>query len=125
MIGRAAGSVLDWYGSRRRRQLDESWRDPAGVQERALRRLTATARDTEFGLAHGFRGVRSVAEYQARVPVRDYVLTYERNERRRSLLADLAVGVVAGFGAESYVLALEGLVGWLRPRGDAPPVVQV
>ena len=55
MIGRAAGSVLDWYGSRRRRQLEAIWRDPAGVQERALRRLTATARDTEFGLAHGFR----------------------------------------------------------------------
>jgi hypothetical protein len=72
VIGRAAGSVLDWYVGRRRRQLEEIWRDPAGVQERALRRLTATARDTEFGLAHGFRGVRSVAEYQARVPVRDY-----------------------------------------------------
>ncbi|HUP34705.1 MAG TPA: GH3 auxin-responsive promoter family protein [Candidatus Limnocylindria bacterium] len=72
MIGRAAGSVLDWYGSRRRRQLEEVWRDPVAVQERALRRLTATARDTEFGLAHGFRGIRSVTEYQARVPVRDY-----------------------------------------------------
>lgn len=31
-------------------------------------------------------------------------------ERRRSLLADLAVGVVTGFGAESYRLGLEGLV---------------
>ncbi|OGT92501.1 MAG: type II 3-dehydroquinate dehydratase [Gemmatimonadetes bacterium GWC2_71_9] len=37
--------------------------------------------------------------------------------RRRSLLADLAVGVVAGFGADSYVLALEALVAWLRLRG--------
>ena len=37
--------------------------------------------------------------------------------RRRSLLADLAVGVVAGFGADSYVLALEALVAWLRRRG--------
>lgn len=43
-------------------------------------------------------------------------------ERRRSLLADLAVGVVAGFGADSYLLALEGLVAWLR-RPDAPPPV--
>lgn len=34
-------------------------------------------------------------------------------ERRRSLLADLAVGVVTGFGAESYRLGLEGLVGHL------------
>jgi len=46
-------------------------------------------------------------------------------ERRRSLLADLAVGVVAGFGAESYLLALEGLVEWLRPRGDAAAAVRV
>ena len=46
-------------------------------------------------------------------------------ERRRSLLADLAVGVVAGFGAESYLLALDGLVAWLRSPGGASPVVQV
>jgi 3-dehydroquinate dehydratase II len=37
-------------------------------------------------------------------------------ERRRSLLADVAVGVVAGFGAESYRLGLEGLVGYLASR---------
>ena len=72
MMGRLAGAVIDWYGGRRRRQLEEIWRDPAGVQERALQRLIATARDTEFGLEHGFRGIGSVAEYQTRVPVRDY-----------------------------------------------------
>ena len=37
-------------------------------------------------------------------------------ERRRSLLADLAVGVVTGFGADSYRLGLEGLVGRLQSR---------
>lgn len=37
-------------------------------------------------------------------------------ERRRSLLADLAVGVVTGFGAESYRLGLEGLVAHLGAR---------
>lgn len=47
-------------------------------------------------------------------------------ERRRSLLADLAVGVVAGFGADSYVLALEALTGWLRrAAGGASGVVRV
>jgi 3-dehydroquinate dehydratase II len=35
-------------------------------------------------------------------------------ERRQSVLADLAVGLVSGFGAQSYVLALHGLVGRLR-----------
>jgi 3-dehydroquinate dehydratase-2 len=37
-------------------------------------------------------------------------------ERRRSLLADLAVGVVMGFGADSYRLGLEGLVSHLSSR---------
>jgi 3-dehydroquinate dehydratase-2 len=37
-------------------------------------------------------------------------------ERRRSVLADVAVGVVAGFGADSYRLGLEGLVGFLASR---------
>jgi 3-dehydroquinate dehydratase-2 len=34
--------------------------------------------------------------------------------RRRSLLADVAVGTIAGFGAESYRLGLRGLVRTLR-----------
>ncbi len=35
-------------------------------------------------------------------------------ERRHSVLADLAVGMVTGFGAQSYVLALHALVDRLR-----------
>lgn len=38
-------------------------------------------------------------------------------ERHHSVLADLAVGVVTGFGAESYRLGLEGLVGYISRRG--------
>lgn len=34
--------------------------------------------------------------------------------RHHSVMADLAVGVVAGFGAESYRLALQALAGYLR-----------
>ena len=34
--------------------------------------------------------------------------------RQHSMIADLAVGLVAGFGAQSYLLALEALVGRLR-----------
>ncbi len=39
-------------------------------------------------------------------------------ERRRSLLADLAVGIVAGFGAQSYLLGLDALVGYLTRRAS-------
>ena len=37
-------------------------------------------------------------------------------ERRHSRLADLALGVVAGFGAEGYLLALSGLLRRLGER---------
>ena len=35
-------------------------------------------------------------------------------ERRHSVIADLAVGLITGFGAQSYLLALQALVGHLR-----------
>lgn len=37
-------------------------------------------------------------------------------ERRRSLLADLAVGVITGFGADSYRLGLDALARYLDRR---------
>ncbi|HEY1119037.1 MAG TPA: type II 3-dehydroquinate dehydratase [Acidimicrobiales bacterium] len=38
--------------------------------------------------------------------------------RHRSVLAAVCVGVVAGFGADSYLLALDGLLGHVERRGD-------
>ena len=72
MIARSVASGLDWYASRRRRRLESLWQRPADVQEVALRSLLWSAADTEFGLAHGFRSIRTVAQYQERVPVREY-----------------------------------------------------
>jgi len=72
MIARAAAPLLDWYARRRRREMARVSRAAASVQEATLRRLVAAARDTEFGLAHGFGTIRSVAEYQERVPIREY-----------------------------------------------------
>lgn len=40
--------------------------------------------------------------------------------RHQSLLSDVAVGVVAGFGAASYELGLEALVGHLRKAHGRP-----
>jgi 3-dehydroquinate dehydratase II len=41
-------------------------------------------------------------------------------ERRVSLLADLAVGVVAGFGARSYLLGLDALLAHVSDGGRRP-----
>ncbi|HEX6612986.1 MAG TPA: type II 3-dehydroquinate dehydratase, partial [Rhodanobacteraceae bacterium] len=40
--------------------------------------------------------------------------------RRHSYLSDLAVGVIAGFGAESYHHALEAAMSRLRPPASNP-----
>ncbi len=45
-------------------------------------------------------------------------------ERRKSLLSDLALGIVSGFGPASYLLALDGLLGLLQARSQRP-VTQV
>ena len=39
-------------------------------------------------------------------------------ERHRSVLADMAIGVVTGFGADSYRLGLEGVVHYLASRHE-------
>ena len=70
-------------------------------------------------LTHGSLALRD-AFLAVRVPFVEVHLTniFAREpERRRSVLADLAVGVVAGFGPDSYVLGLEALVRRLRHDG--------
>jgi hypothetical protein len=73
MMAGVGGTVLDWAAARRRRRLERVSREAIAVQEATLRRLVSTARDTEFGLAHGFSRIRTVADYQTRVPLRDYL----------------------------------------------------
>ncbi len=41
--------------------------------------------------------------------------------RHRSFTAPACIGQIAGFGADSYLLALEGLVGYLRRTRTAGP----
>ena len=73
MIAEVGGPILDWAAARRRRRLERVSREAIAVQEATLLRLVTAARDTEFGLAHGFSRIRTVAEYQTRVRLRDYL----------------------------------------------------
>ena len=47
-------------------------RHPRRVQSAMLRRYLARNAETVFGREHGFASIRSIEEYRARVPVRDY-----------------------------------------------------
>jgi acyl-CoA synthetase (AMP-forming)/AMP-acid ligase II len=70
LVRRFADVAVGQYAIRRVRQLDH--RSCASAQEQALLRLVRYAQDTRFGRDHDFAGVRSVADYQRRVPLRDY-----------------------------------------------------
>jgi 3-dehydroquinate dehydratase-2 len=75
------------------------------------------------GFAHGAL-VNAAAYTHTSIAVRDALLAVQipfvevhlsnifarETERRHSLLADIAIGVVAGFGANSYLLGLDALL---------------
>ena len=65
-----ATPLLRLWARRRLRRL--SAMDPAAVQQAELLKLVRTAAQTRFGRTHGFAQIRTVADYQAAVPVRDY-----------------------------------------------------
>ncbi len=107
----ALGCALAWM------QTNDEGALIAGVH--ALRGAAAGALINAAAFTHTSVALRD-AVLAAQVPFVEVHLTniHAREPvRRRSLLSDLAVGVVAGFGAESYVLGLEGLVAWLRRAG--------
>ncbi len=56
---------------------------PAEVQREQLRRLVGKGAVTAFGREHGLGGVKSLEEFQARVPVRDYEEFFPYIERAR------------------------------------------
>ncbi len=51
--------------------------DPVEAQQATLRKLLTRARDTRFGRDHGFAAIRTVAEFQGRVPLRRYEAFWE------------------------------------------------
>jgi len=62
--------LLRLYANRRLRRLQSL--DPVETQRRQLLRLVAVARNTRFGQDHGFEQIRTVADFQAAVPLRRY-----------------------------------------------------
>jgi hypothetical protein len=70
VVRRMADAGLVRYAHRRATALDQI--DVPATQERTLLGLVRRARGTRFGRDHRFDEIRTVAEYQAAVPVRTY-----------------------------------------------------
>jgi hypothetical protein len=81
VIARGAAWMLDRFVEHRRRVWERVTRDAIAEQERALLSLVERAGQTRFGREHDLAGVESIASYQARVPLREYLDFKPRLER--------------------------------------------
>src|SRR5262245_15708129 len=70
LVRKAADAAFVQMAHRRVARLDRM--DVGKAQSATLMRLVHTAKDTRFGRDHGFDTIRSVADYQDRVPIREY-----------------------------------------------------
>jgi 3-dehydroquinate dehydratase II len=105
---RAQGADLEWFQTNHEGALVDAVQGLRGRADGAL--INAAA------LTHSSLALRD-AVLAVRVPFVELHLSniFAREpERRHSVIADLAIGLVAGFGAQSYLLALQALVGRLR-----------
>ena len=76
LVRRAVDALFGQYARRRVRRLDR--RPAARVQHETLLRLVRHAAGTRFGRDHDFDAVRSVADFQQRVPLRHYEQFWEQ-----------------------------------------------
>jgi 3-dehydroquinate dehydratase II len=105
---RVHGVELEWFQTNHEGALVDAVQGLRGRVDGAL--INAAA------LTHSSLALRD-ALLAVRVPFVELHLSniFAREpERRHSMIADLALGMVTGFGAQSYVLALEALMGRLR-----------
>jgi len=75
-VRRTGDYAFRQYARHRAMKLDRQ--SPSDVQHNALLTLVHKARNTRFGTEHKFDQVRTIADYQARVPLRDYEAFWKR-----------------------------------------------
>jgi len=105
---RTHGADIEWFQTNHEGQLVDAVQGLRGRVDGAL--VNAAA------LTHSSLALRD-AMLAVRVPFVELHLSnlFAREpERRHSVIADLAIGLITGFGAQSYLLGLQALVGRLR-----------
>jgi 3-dehydroquinate dehydratase II len=111
MVRKAAADLdveVDWFQTNHEGEMVDAVQRLSGRADGAL--VNAAA------LTHASLALRD-ALLAVRVPFVELHLSniFARElERRHSVIADLALGMITGFGAHSYTLALQALVGRLR-----------
>jgi len=102
------GAQIDWFQTNHEGEMVDAVQKLPGRADGAL--INAAA------LTHSSLALRD-ALLAVQIPFVELHLSniFAREpERRHSVIADLALGMITGFGAQSYLLALQALMGRLR-----------
>jgi hypothetical protein len=99
--------LVTWPVKRQLRRFETATQQPREVQEALLHRILAAHADTDFGRDHGFRDIRTPADFRRRVPVirYEYLEPYLARVRRGELRALLAEPCVHMFAMTSGTTA--------------------
>jgi hypothetical protein len=65
-------SLVKWLNTRRINQIELFKRVPSEIQEKTLKNLLTKAAPTEWGKKYDYASVKSIREYQSRVPLQTY-----------------------------------------------------
>jgi|TARA_R110002126_G_C10490437_1_gene503695 hypothetical protein len=76
-------SIISWFLKKRIHQMELFLKYPNDVQDELLLRLVATAKKTEFGVAHQFSAIKSYHDFTKLVPIQKYETTEPLIERCR------------------------------------------
>lgn len=65
-------SIVGWLNTKRLHQIDLFRRFPFEVQEETLLKLVDRAKSTQIGLEYDFESIKSIEDFQSKVPIVDY-----------------------------------------------------
>jgi hypothetical protein len=74
-------SILTWVMKKRIHQIELFMKYPHDVQDELFKKLTQTARNTEFGKKYEFQTIEKLKQFQERVPIHTYESTFPYIER--------------------------------------------
>ncbi len=74
-------SIATWMIKKRIHQIDLFRKYPHEVQEELFHSLIDTAKNTDWGKTHGFKDIKTVKDFQERVPVSTYEDLFPQIER--------------------------------------------
>jgi 3-dehydroquinate dehydratase-2 len=114
-LAKELGAELDDFQSNHEGELVEKIQQCAGIKCDGILINPAAYGHTSIAMRDAFQAVR--------IPFVEVHLSnvHAREEfRRHSMLSDVASGIVIGFGADSYLLGLRGLIDKIRRQAATP-----